>query len=99
MTLWRRKQTAPVPYAYERAIVSEIGMLLDFVAGSPNKTLRELAVPDTATPGATMPVKDVLCRLRNIEAGLKSTPPALEDGGSGFRPPSRYTRPSARRPA
>ena len=84
MTLWRRKQTAPVPYAYERAIVSEIGMLLDFVAGSPNKTLRELAVPDTATPGATMPVNDVLCRLRTIESGLKNTPPSLEAGGSGF---------------
>ena len=83
---WLKRQ-ATAPYAYEQAILNEISMLLDFVAGCPGKTLQDLKVTDTdiAQPGAVMPVCKVLARLTTIDRALNASGhPGLGDGDPSF---------------
>ncbi len=71
------KQRAAATYAYEQAILNEVLMLLDYVAGCPGKTLDDVKVTDTAQtgaaqPGTVMPVSQVLARLTAIDRALNS---------------------------
>lgn len=80
-----RHHPEPVRYAYERAIFNEISMLLDYVAGCPNKTLRDLSVLDATKSNTIVPVAEVLSRLTAIESGLIARPaPALKGDDSSF---------------
>ena len=76
--VWQKQSPVPAPYGYERAILNEIFMLLDYVAGCPTETLGSLVVvasqgkADLSKPNAAMPVSVVLSDLAMIKGRLDS---------------------------
>ena len=80
--IWPGQPPARALYGYERAIVDEVSMLLDYVAGCPTQTLHNLAVTpdqgriDLGKPTATMPVPTVLSELATIKGHLDNKPDA-----------------------
>ncbi len=61
----------PTSVGYERALVDEVAMLLDYVAGCPAKTLHDLKVfDDAAAGGCATPVPTVLERITGLQARL-----------------------------
>ncbi len=61
----------PSSVGYERAILDEVAMLLDYVAGCPAKTLLDLEVfDDAAASGRATPVPAVLARITGLQADL-----------------------------
>lgn len=85
--IWPGQPPARTPYGYERAIVDEVSMLLDYVAGCPTQTLHNLAVTpdqgriDLGKPTATMPVPTVLSELATIKGHLDNKPDATITSG------------------
>lgn len=77
-----KQPPVPAPYGYERAILDELSMLLDYVAGCPTKTLHDLTVTvdqgriDLGKPAATMPASLVLSELATVKGRLDNEPGA-----------------------
>jgi hypothetical protein len=59
--------------AYERALLSEIRMLLDYIAAQPDKDLADLGIKDPEHPGSELGVGDILARLDRIETEANET--------------------------
>jgi hypothetical protein len=56
--------------AYERAVLSEIRMLLDYLAADPNSSVASLSVTDAKTPGEPLDINGILVRIGEIEARI-----------------------------
>ena len=83
--IWPSQPSAPVPNGYERAMLDELFMLLDYVAGDPATILPHLAVAsdgaaDRGEPADTMPVPLVLSKLAAIKARVDNEPAAAITG-------------------
>jgi hypothetical protein len=59
--------------AYERALLSEIRMLLDYIAAQPDKSLADLGIRDPDHPKAELGFGDILARLGVIERQVNET--------------------------
>ncbi len=82
----KAKSITPTPCGYERAILNEVSMLLDYVAGCPAKTLHDLKVAvDPARRDIVMPAPAVLSRIAMIESRLDcETDPNVRADNSSF---------------
>lgn len=69
---------------YDSAILDEIELMLDFVAGSPDRTLHDLKFVSHKDPTKIMPVKDVLAELDSIREALKPGRPVLPETDRSF---------------
>lgn len=52
---------------FESALLSEVRMLLDYVAADPTLSLADLTIPDPANPANALTSNDILIRLDEIE--------------------------------
>ena len=65
--------------AVNRALISEIWMLVDFVAGSSSQGLAQAVVMDPAAPANKLTPTQLLQGVSNIEAAINANQPGVQD--------------------
>ncbi|MBN9509137.1 MAG: hypothetical protein J0I21_08475 [Alphaproteobacteria bacterium] len=70
--------------AYERSVLSEIRMLLDYLAAQPDQSLADFRIRDGKSAGADLDIGAIVARLGEIErriSGPGAAPLSAEDAG------------------